>query len=130
MMRPAISLLLIGLVAGCTSTPPPAKQATSTAVAPATLSDAERAIVERDTLAALPDVSNASFRTISASKSSNGTMTVCGYINVVASSGTSSGDKPFIGVLSGSEFLLSAMGGSKEETIAVQAECIQSRVYI
>lgn len=130
MMRRAIFLLLIGLAAGCTSTPPPAKQAKSTSVAPATLSDADRAIVERDTLAALPDVSNASFRTISASKGSSGTMTVCGYINVVASSGTSSGDKPFIGVLSGGEFRLSAMGGSEEETIAVQTECVQNRVYI
>ncbi len=129
-MRAATMMMILGLTAGCTTASQPAKPAGSTTPGPVTLSDTERATVERDTLASLPDVANANFRTISAARSSTGTVTVCGYINVTGRAGTQTGDKPFIGVLNGSEFLLSAMGGTSEETAAVQAECIQNRVYI
>ena len=129
-MRAALLLMVLGLVAGCTTASQPTKPGRSASPGPVTLSETERAVVERDTLASLPDVANASFRTVSASRAASGTVTVCGYINVTGRGGTQTGDKPFVGVLNGSEFLLSAIGGTSEETVAVQTECIQNRVYI
>jgi hypothetical protein len=129
-MKRAIALILIGLVAGCTSTTPTAKPVTSKSGASVTLSDAERSTVQQDMVAALPDVTNATFRTISASRRSDGTLDVCGYIDVTNGAGVKSGDKPFIGTLANGSFALSAMAGTKEEIVNVQTQCIKNRVYI
>ena len=129
-IAPVMAGLLVLSLAGCTSTPNANKAARSAPPGPVTLSDAERSTVERDTIAALPDVSAGTFRTISAARSADGRVTVCGYINVTSGSGIRSGDTPFIGVLAGGEFQMSAIGGTSEETVAVQSECIQNRVYI
>lgn len=133
-MKRWIAAIMAGLLAvaigGCTSTSPAAKPARSSPPGPVTLSDAEKSIVERDTIASLPDVRAGTFRTISAARGTDGRVTVCGYINITSSAGVSSGDTPFIGELAGGEFQMSAIGGSSEETIAVQSECQQNRVYI
>ncbi len=129
-MRPTIALILIGLTAGCASTPQAATPATTKSGVSVTLSDADRSTVERDMVAALPDISEATFRTISASRRSDGSLTVCGYIDATSTSGVKSGDKPFIGMLSDGAFTLSARGGTADETVAVQTECIKSRIYI
>ena len=129
-MRRAIALIMIGLTAGCTSTTPTAKPTTATSGTSVTLSETDRSTVERDTVAVLPDVSNATFRTVSASRRADGTLTVCGYVNSTNGAGVKSGDKPFVGILANGSFTLSAIGGTKEETVAVQSECIQNRVYI
>lgn len=128
-MRRAIALLIIGLAAGCSSTPAP-KPVTTASGTSVTLSDAERSTVERDAVATLPDVSSATFRTISASRRSDGALNVCGYVDSMNAAGVKSGDKPFIGVLANGSFALSAVGRTKEEIVAVQSECVKNRVYI
>ena len=55
----------------------------------------------------------------------DGTVTACGYVNVGGA-----GDKPYIGALTSAGFVMSAMGGTDSETIAVQKSCGQRGVHI
>ena len=119
------------LLAGCTSTPPPApppppsqyspRYGTNT---PLTLSDAERAAVEAGTRAGLNNPPAATFRTMAATKSREGAVTVCGYVN------TGSGDKPYVGTLSGGAFTMTGVGASDAEVISVQTACAQKGAHI
>jgi hypothetical protein len=123
------------LMSGCVSAPPtptptPATT-TSTAAAPVVLSDADRAAIEAGTRASLPNApADATFRTMTATRGSDGVVTACGYVNAKDSSGGNTGDKPFIGVMTGAGFSVTAMGGSDAETIAVQAQCARHRINI
>jgi hypothetical protein len=120
------------LMAGCVSAPPtPAPTTTSTAAAPVTLSDADRAAIEAGTRASLQNApADATFRTMTASRGSDGVVTVCGYVNAKDSSGGNTGDKPFIGVMTGAGFSVTGMGGADAETIAVQTQCARRRINI
>lgn len=127
-MKAALAAALVLLVAGCTSSPPkpaPTPAPKAGAVTPVTLSDAERATVEVGARSYLQNPPDAVFRTMLASKRADGATTVCGYVNV-----NNGGDKPYIGTLAGGVFSVTAIGGTADETIAVQKACQSSRVYI
>lgn len=115
---------------GCTTRAPADQPRRSGPAGPVSLTQAERSLVERETLAALPEIASGTFRTISAARAADGKVTVCGYLDFDDGRGVRSGDKPFVGLLAGDAFTLSALGGTAEETAAVQAECIRNRVYI
>lgn len=124
-----VSGFAILLLAGCTSTsPPPTKPAaysprygTNT---PLTLTDADRAAVEAGTRAALANPPGASFRTMAATRAPDGVVTVCGYVN------TGSGDKPYVGTLSGGAYTMTGHGASDAEIVSVQAACAQKGAHI
>ena len=128
-MKANVAACLVVLVAGCTSsspTPPPSTQfiPPSQAVShvPVTLTDADRAAIEAGVRAMLSG--NASFRTMVATRSADGTVTACGFVNAGA------GDKPYVGTLAGGSFAMTAMGGSEAETIAVNTACSQRGIHI
>ena len=123
-MRKIPALLLLVAVASCTSTPqtpkPPQAAAGGAAV---TLTDADRAAVERAVRVQLgqPD---ATFRTMIAQRDANNAVVVCGYVNPGV------GDTPFVGMLNGGAFTVSDLGGPTERTIAVQKACHDRGIYI
>jgi hypothetical protein len=116
------------LLAGCVSSPPPAAAppppVTSTRNDPVTLTDADRKAIETGVRAALGNPPSATFRTMIATKGSDGIVTACGYVN------TGSGDKPYIGTLSDAGFTMTGKGGTTEETIATQTACGHKGVHI
>ena len=126
-MKSIPAALLLVIVSGCVSSPPPppASPIASKANTPYTLTDADKAAVEAGMRASRPDLpAGASFRTITATKGSDGVVSACGYV------GTSAGEKPFIGVLSGTTFTMNGIGGAAAETIAVQTWCGRMGIHI
>lgn len=126
-MKSIPAAVLLVLVSGCVSSPPPppASPIASKANSPYALTDTEKATIETGTRAARPDLpAGASFRTITATKSTDGVVTACGYV------GTSGGEKPFIGVLGGTTFTMTGIGGAAAETIAVQTSCGRLGIHI
>lgn len=127
-MKAAIVLALALVATGCATSepkpaaPPPAARAG--VPQPHTLTDADRAAIEAGTRAYLQNPASATFRTMLATKGTDGAVTACGYVNL----GT--GDKPYIGTLAGGAFTVTGMGGATADTIAVQQRCQSSRVYI
>lgn len=122
-MKPIVASVVVVLLAGCTSTPPPS----SAPVAPPvlrpgtlnTLSDADRATIEAGVRAYLQDDGSATFRTMISTKSREGVVSVCGYVNAK----TNPGDKPYLGTLTPGSFIVSSMGTGTPEVIAVQSTC-------
>ena len=127
-MKSIAAAALLLLVSGCVSsspTPPPASPIASGANKPYPLSDTEKATIEAGVRVSGPNIAaDAAFRTITATKGTNGITTACGYV------GTSAGEKPFIGVLGGTGFAMTGIGGAAEETIAVQTSCGQLGIHI
>ena len=126
-MKSIAAAFLLLLVSGCVSspTPPPASPIASGANTPYPLSDAEKAAIEAGVRVSGPNIAaEAAFRTITATKATNGITTACGYV------GTSAGEKPFIGILGGTGFAMTGIGGAAEETIAVQTSCGQMGIHI
>lgn len=116
------------LLAGCVSSPPqaaaPPPPVMSTRNTPMTLTDANRTAIEAGVRAALGNPANATFRTMIATKGSDGIVTACGYVN------TGSGDKPYVGTLSAAGFTMTGKGGTVDETIATQTACSNKGVHI
>ncbi len=126
-MKSVPAAVLLALVSGCVSSQPapPASPIASTANTPHALSDTEKATIEAGVRASQPDIpAGAAFRTITATKGTNGITTACGYV------GTSQGEKPFVGILGGTGFAMTGIGGAAEETIAVQASCSRMGIHI
>ena len=115
------------LLAGCVSSSPPPSAPpppiTTGRNAPVTLTDADRAAIETGMRAALGSA-NATFRTMIATSSVDGTVTACGYVN------SGSGDTPYIGTLTGGVFTMTRKGGTAEETIATHTACGQKGIHI
>jgi hypothetical protein len=127
-MKPSLAAQgLLLLIAGCVSSPPavaPPPPVMSTRNTPVTLTDANRKAIETGVRAALGNPANATFRTMIATKGSDGVVTACGYVN------TGSGDKPYIGTLADAGFTMTGKGGTAEETIATQTACSNKGVHI
>jgi hypothetical protein len=124
-MKAVVAVVLGVLVSACTSTPPKpaAPPPTSGRNTPVTLTDADRAAVEAGVRAALGQA-GATFRTMLATSSSDGAVTVCGYVN------SGAGDKPYIGTLAASAFTMTSVGGSDAEIIAVHTACGHKSIHI
>ncbi len=87
------------------------------------LSPSDRTAVETSVRTSLGQPS-ASFRTMIGQRDATGVVTVCGYFNA------GSGDTPFIGTLGGGSFTVSNLGGTAEQTIAVQSACHGRGIYV
>ena len=129
-MKRSLATGLLLLMAGCVSSegPPPAAAppppVTSTRNDPVTLTDANRTTIEAGVRAALGNPANAAFRTMIATRGSDGVVTVCGYFNA------GSGDKPYIGTLSDAGFAVTGKGGTDAETIATHTACGRRGIHI
>jgi hypothetical protein len=127
MMKGYAAAGLALLLTACTSTteqPAPPPVLTSGNNTPVTLSDADRAAVEAGVRAAIPGGAGATFRTMIATQGPDGVVTLCGYVNAL------SGDKPYIGTLSGGAFTMARVGGTDAEIIAVHAACGKKGIHI
>ena len=90
-----------------------------------TLTDADRAQVETAVRAALAGGgSNATLRTMIATRGGDGVVTLCGYVN------TGAGDKPYVGTLSAAGFAVAAIAASNDEIVAVHASCGSRGIHI
>ncbi len=123
-MRKIPALLLLLVVASCTSTQQTPKPAGATATgASVPISDADRAVIEAAVRARAGQPS-ATFRTMIAQNDPGGAVMVCGYVNPGA------GDTPFVGTLSEGAFIVTDLGGPTERTLAVQKACHGAGIYI
>lgn len=122
-MKPIAASVLVLLLAGCVSSPQtPPQPAAPAVVRPGTLNplaDADRAAIEAGVRAYLQDDGSATFRTMISTRSREGIVSVCGYVNAKANPG----DKPYIGTLTPGSFTVSAVGTGTPEIIAVQSTC-------
>ncbi len=102
--------------------------------APYALSPAEQEIIKKGVISVLKDPTSALFGIMQASKSADGVVTVCGYVNGKNAYGGYVGDKPYAGVLTGGDkpsgFVVAAMGGVDTETYATYSVCRQSGISI
>lgn len=124
-MRKIPALLLLLVVASCTSTTPqtPKLAASTAAGATVPISDAERSVIEA-VVRTRTGQPAATFRTMLAQRDAGGAVMVCGYVNPGA------GDTPFVGTLSEGAFILTDLGGPTERTIAVQNTCHGRGIYL
>ncbi len=122
-MRPFAVAVLVLLLSGCVSSPQaPTQPAAPATIRPGTLNaltDADRTAIEAGVRAYLQDDGSATFRTMISTKSREGVVSVCGYVNAKANPG----DKPYIGTLAAGSFIVSGMGTGNPEIIAVQSTC-------
>jgi len=126
-MTKIAALFMLFALAACSSTgntPKPASSASPGAAGSSVqLTDADRAAVETAVRAQLGQP-GATFRTMIAQRDPGNAVVVCGYVN------PGSGDTPFVGMLSGSAFTVSDIGGPTERTVAVQKACHGRGIYI
>ncbi len=118
-------LVTAAMAGGCSSnsqnTPAPA--ASRGPAGEVALSPSDRTAVETSVRSSLGQPS-ASFRTMIGQRDASGVVTVCGYFN------SGSGDTPFIGTLNSGAFTVSNLGGTAEQTIAVQSACHGRGIYV
>jgi hypothetical protein len=74
----------------------------------------------------LSDPASAQFGQIYAGRKPDGTVYVCGSVNARTSSGTFTGDQPFYGTLDQRGFNPIKIGGTAEQSQAIQAYCRQT----
>jgi hypothetical protein len=74
----------------------------------------------------LSDPASAQFGQIVAGRKPDGTVYVCGSVNARTSSGAFTGDQPFYGTLDQREFTPIKIGGTQEQSQAIQAYCRQT----
>lgn len=123
---PLLALLVTAaMAAACSSTGQntPAPAAPRGPAGEVSLSASDRTAVETSVRSSLGQPS-ASFRTMIGQRDASGVVTVCGYFN------SGSGDTPFIGTLNGGAFTVSNLGGTTEQTIAVQSACHGRGIYV
>ncbi len=102
--------------------------------APYTLTEADKEAVKKGVIGVLKDPTSALFGDMQATKSVDGVVTVCGYVNGKNAYGGYVGDKPFAGVLTGTGkpagFAVVGMGGIDTETYATFSVCRQSGINL
>jgi hypothetical protein len=74
----------------------------------------------------LSDPASAQFGEIYAGRKPDGTVYVCGSVNARTSSGAFTGDQPFYGTLDQRGFTPIKIGGTAEQSQAIQAYCRQT----
>ena len=131
MYRVLLSVAAGIMLAGCASTSY-APRSTITAGVPYTLSANEQAAVKSGVTAALKDPTSAIFGEMKAAKATtDGVVTVCGYVNGKNSFGGYVGNQPYVGVVTASgSFVVVAMGGVESRTYAVYSVCQKSGIFL
>lgn len=136
------AVAMAALASGCQPAPPvigpgpfPERpQETLQAGSPYTLSPAEIAAVKRGVKGQLKDPTSPLFGEFRSAKNSDDVVTVCGWVNAKNSYGGYTGDKPFIGVIVGSQgtlgFVPAGFGGTDTATYVVRKTCAKAGVVI
>lgn len=118
---------LILLLAGCAADPGPQAQTGSVEVYQrVSLAPQQAQLVYSGVQRLLSDPASAQFGQIFAGRKPDGTVYVCGSVNARTSSGAFTGDQPFYGTLDQREFTPIKIGGSEEQSRAIQAYCRQT----
>ncbi|MGH6825757.1 hypothetical protein [Methyloceanibacter sp.] len=124
MMRVWPFLML--LLAGCAAEP--AAQATGSVEVyqRVSLAPQQAQLVYSGVQRVLSDPASAQFGQIFAGRKPDGTVYVCGSVNARTSSGALTGDQPFYGTLDQRAFTPIKIGGTEEQSRAIQAYCRQT----
>jgi hypothetical protein len=118
---------LILLLAGCAADPAPQAQTGSVEVYQrVSLAPQQAQLVYSGVQRVLSNPASAQFGQIFAGRKPDGTVYVCGSVNARTSSGAFTGDQPFYGTLDQREFTPIKIGGSEEQSRAIQAYCRQT----
>jgi hypothetical protein len=118
---------LILLLAGCAADPGPQAQTGSVEVYQrVSLAPQQAQLVYSGVQRVLSNPASAQFGQIFAGRKPDGTVYVCGSVNTRTSSGAFTGDQPFYGTLDQREFTPIKIGGSEEQSRAIQAYCRQT----
>jgi hypothetical protein len=118
---------LILLLAGCAADPAPQAQTGSVEVYQrVSLAPQQAQLVYSGVQRLLSDPASAQFGQIFAGRKPDGTVYVCGSVNARTSSGAFTGDQPFYGTLDQRAFTPIKIGGSEEQSRAIQAYCRQT----
>ena len=118
---------LILLLAGCAADHAPHAQTGSVEVYQrVSLAPQQTQLVYSGVQRVLSNPASAQFGQIFAGRKPDGTVYVCGSVNARTSSGALTGDQPFYGTLDQREFTPIKIGGSEEQSRAIQAYCRQT----
>jgi len=118
---------LILLLAGCAADPARQAQTGSVEVYQrVSLAPQQAQLVYSGVQRVLSNPASAQFGQIFAGRKPDGTVYVCGSVNARTSSGAFTGDQPFYGTLDQREFTPIKIGGSEEQSRAIQAYCRQT----
>jgi hypothetical protein len=126
MMR--VWLFLVLLLAGCAaeSGPPQVQTGSAEIYQRVSLAPEQAQLVYSGVQRVLSDPASAQFGQIYAGRKPDGTVYVCGSVNARTSSGAFTGDQPFYGTLDQRGFNPIKIGGTAEQSQAIQAYCRQT----
>jgi hypothetical protein len=118
---------LVLLLAGCAADPAPQVQTGSAEIYQrVSLGPQQMQLVYSGVQRVLSDPASAQFGEIYAGRKPDGTVYVCGSVNARTSSGAFTGDQPFYGTLDQRGFTPIKIGGTAEQSQAIQAYCRQT----
>jgi hypothetical protein len=118
---------LILLLAGCAADPAPQAQTGSVEVCQrVSLAPQQAQLVYSGVQRVLSNPASAQFGQIFAGRKPDGTVYVCGSVNARTSSGAFTGDQPFYGTLDQRGFTPIKIGGTAEQSQAIQTYCRQT----
>jgi hypothetical protein len=119
---------LVLLLAGCAaeSGPPQVQTGSAEIYQRVSLAPEQMQLVYSGVQRVLSDPASAQFGQIYAGRKPDGTVYVCGSVNARTSSGTFTGDQPFYGTLDQRGFTPIKIGGTAEQSQAIQAYCRQT----
>jgi hypothetical protein len=122
-------LVLILFLGGCAASDPSATaqlQSNQVEVYPrVSLTPRQMQLIYSGVQRVLSDPNAARFGNINAGRRPDGTLYVCGSVDVRNSSGAYTGEQPFYGTLDQREFTPITIGGSEEQSRAIEAYCRQ-----
>jgi hypothetical protein len=119
---------LVLLLAGCAaeSGPPQVQAGSAEIYQRVSLAPEQAQLVYSGVQRVLSDPASAQFGQIYAGRKPDGTVYVCGSVNARTSSGAFTGDQPFYGTLDQRGFNPIKIGGTAEQSQAIQAYCRQT----
>jgi hypothetical protein len=119
---------LVLLLAGCAaeSGPPQVQTGSAEIYQRVSLAPEQAQLVYSGVQRVLSDPASAQFGQIYAGRKPDGTVYVCGSVNARTSSGAFTGDRPFYGTLDQRGFNPIKIGGTAEQSQAIQAYCRQT----
>ena len=123
-------LILILFLAGCSSSDPSVTAQLQSNQAEiyqrVSLAPEQAQLVYSGVQRVLSDPASAQFGQINAGREPDGTVYVCGSVNARTSSGAFTGDQPFYGTLDQRAFNPIKIGGTEEQSRAIEAYCRQT----
>ena len=114
------------LLAGCAAEPSPQATGSVEVYQRVSLAPEQMQLVYSGVQRVLSDPASAQFGQIFAGWKPDGTVYVCGSVNARTNSGAFTGDQPFYGTLNQRQFTPIKIGGTQEQSQAIQAYCRQT----